>query len=154
MIENSLKGRANADRAVDVELLGRAERVAEQLLDVVNQEREYMRKRDVTAVNALTMNKQRLLEALAVLEPSLAELHSRQSEAGVAVVDAFSRVVNLMEQARRANSENMGIAMTELTHAHDALALLRSMLSLDDLTLYGIGGALNVNREQRRLGSA
>ncbi len=52
------------------------------------------------------------------------------------------------------NQNNHALVMLELKHANKSLELLRSVLRMDDLSLYSERGTVNVNREKRRFGSA
>ncbi len=49
---------------------------------------------------------------------------------------------------------NYALVMLELKHTNKSLELLRSVLRMDDLSLYSNRGTVSVKREKRRFGSA
>lgn len=86
-------------------------------------------------------------------------------------IDGYqTRLVSLMEQfpehpdvqklkhrlmqCREENRNNHALVMLELKHTNKSLELLRSVLQMNDLSLYGEHGEVQIKREKRRLGSA
>lgn len=59
-----------------------------------------------------------------------------------------------MMQCQTDNKSNHSLVMLELKHVNKSLDLLRSVLKMNDLSLYSSRGAVTVKREQRRIGSA
>ncbi len=59
-----------------------------------------------------------------------------------------------MMRCQSGNKSNHRLVMLELKHANKSLDLLRSVLKMNDLSLYSSRGAVTVKREQRRIGSA
>lgn len=57
-------------------------------------------------------------------------------------------------RCRTENRNNHALVVLELKHADRSLELLRSVLKMDDLSLYGESGELRVKREKRKFGSA
>ncbi len=59
-----------------------------------------------------------------------------------------------LDACRALNSLNRSVASIELSATRKSLELLRSLLRMDDLPLYGSAGKISVVREKRDLGEA
>lgn len=59
-----------------------------------------------------------------------------------------------LDACRALNSLNRSVASIELNATRKSLELLRSLLRMDDLPLYGSAGKISVVREKRDLGEA
>ncbi len=122
--------------------------VVGEFIALLDEEHALMQSRDVGAMPALLVRKNAIVTKLAGFEPQLSSMFV-VSTPSVPVLE----LQQLIGSCQQLNRRNQTIALVEVRHAHKALALLRSLMNLDDLTLYGGGGALTVAREKRSLGS-
>jgi flagellar biosynthesis/type III secretory pathway chaperone len=100
-------------------------------------------------LEAIAVAKQALVEKINSEESMFADLF-QQYGSDEEVIDLKNRLA----QCRVNNRNNHALVMMELKHANKSLELLRSVLNMDDLSLYSDRGEVQVNREKRRFGSA
>lgn len=100
------------------------------------------------------------LEAIAEAKQSLVKRIGEEEVDLIELFEAYPRddkVKKLKQRlmnCRTENRNNYALVMLELKHANKSLELLRSVLRMDDLSLYSEQGKVRVNREKRRFGSA
>lgn len=140
--------RTNSVASKGESLLVRAQRLADALVGVLEEERQALGVAEPGALVVLARRKQHLLDALEALQPDLGELLER-----LAADDPDrQRLLERLVRCHDSNRENGMIAATGLQNARSTLSMLRDTLSLDDLTLYDRRGALETRRERRPLG--
>lgn len=100
-------------------------------------------------LEAIAEAKHLLIEELGKEEVNLIELF--KAERGKDEVQSLKK--RLM-QCRAENRNNHALVMLEVKHTNKSLELLRSVLKMDDLSLYSEEGKVRVNREKRKFGSA
>lgn len=100
-------------------------------------------------LEAIAEAKQSLVEAIGKEEDDLIELFNAEQDSE----DVQSLKQRLM-QCRTENRNNHALVMLELKQTNKSLELLRSVLKMDDLSLYSELGKVHINREKRRFGSA
>ena len=100
-------------------------------------------------LEAIADAKQSLVEELSKEDGNLYELFNNKREQ-----DDVQALMQRLTQCRAENRNNHALVMLELKHTNKSLELLRSVLKMDDLSLYSALGKLRVNRESRRFGSA
>lgn len=100
-------------------------------------------------LEAIANAKQSLIEAIAKEESNLVELF--KAEPGN---DDVQSLKQRLVQCRTENRNNYALVMLELKHTNKSLELLRSVLKMDDLSLYSEHGKVRIKREKRRFGSA
>lgn len=122
--------------------------VVGSFIALLDEEYALMQSRDVGAMPALLVRKNAIVTKLAGFEPQLSSMFLASTLSAPVL-----ELQQLISSCQQLNRRNQTIALVEVRHAHKALALLRSLMKLDDLTLYSGGGALTVAREKRSLGS-
>ncbi|MFK7862466.1 MAG: flagellar export chaperone FlgN [Granulosicoccus sp.] len=100
-------------------------------------------------LEAIADAKQALIDQFASLEVDLIDLFETQSEHA-----SIKTLKQRLSQCRIDNRSNHGLVMLEIKHANKSLELLRTVLNMDDLSLYSERGEVQVNREKRKIGSA
>lgn len=130
--------------------------IARSLGVVIGEERECLQRRDTATLLQIAQQKQGLLNQIEKLKPQLVQLGVSEAidEEEGELVQAMSEFGQLMKLCADTNRVNREVVMLEMQHASEALELLRSILSMDDLSLYGASGIRTVSHEKRRLGSA
>lgn len=102
-----------------------------------------------SGMQAIADAKQTVVAQLQAREEQLKELFAiNGADEGVALLKAR------MTQCQSDNKSNHSLVMLELKHVNKSLDLLRSVLKMNDLSLYSSRGAVTIKREQRRIGSA
>jgi len=97
----------------------------------------------------LVQRKEQLLGGLAARQSSLLKLFTDFTH------DAQINDLKIRLQAcRTMNEQNQQVAMVELNHTRKSLEMLRSLLRLNDVPVYGSTGQVTVAREKRDFGSA
>ena len=130
--------------------LARALPLAESLEALLIEERRAAAVAEPLALVALATRKRHLLDALESLQPALDAAIERLPPAD----EERRALLERLELCQAVNREN-GVAVGAAAHhVRSALAMLRSTLSLEDLTLYDEHGELLTRREQRRFGRA
>lgn len=100
-------------------------------------------------LEAVALAKKLLVEKINEQEEDFVELFANHGD-DERVIDLKSRLT----QCRTDNRSNHSLVLLELKHADKSLELLRSVLNMDDLSLYSDRGEVQVNREKRRFGCA
>lgn len=146
-----IAGESNAGETV----IQRANRLASRLYGVLEAELVVLQTRRVEEIGAMTEEKRTLIDQLAALEPAVKSLLTG-GNAGVKPLADEEEILefkNRIQACQARNKNNQTLALMELDHSREALALLRSLMQLEDVTLYGAGGDLSVIREKRNLGA-
>lgn len=100
------------------------------------------------------------LESIATAKQILVDQIAEKETRLIALFDELPQDVEIMNlkqrlmQCRTDNKNNHALVMLELKHTNSSLELLRSVLNMDDLSLYSERGKVQVNREKRNIGSA
>lgn len=100
-------------------------------------------------LDSIALAKQSLVNKISHIEPDIIRVFDVHS------TDA--RVMELKEKLKTCRIENQSnhtLIMMELKHSKKSLDLLRSVLNMDDLSLYSERGEIDVKREKRKIGSA
>lgn len=112
-------------------------------------ERYLLSKGEATGMQAIAESKQKIIGQLQELDIRLRDLFE-ESGSRAEVKDLKTRLV----QCQIDNQSNHSLVMLELKHTNKSLDLLRSVLNMNDLSLYSSRGEVTIKREQRRIGSA
>lgn len=134
----------------DREMLARALRPIRALRELLEEERRALAVAEPRALLALAERKTHLLGTLEALQPELGEALLRAPQDD----EERAEIIDCLEACREGNVQNGVVTATASHHVRSTLALLRSTLALDDLTLYDEHGELLTRRERRPLGSA
>ncbi|MEE9320426.1 MAG: flagellar export chaperone FlgN [Granulosicoccus sp.] len=136
-------------------VMQRANQLASRLYDILAVELDVMQARRVEEVNAMTEEKRLLVDQLAQLEPAIRSHLSASDATGQMLVDdeGVLEFKERIQACQARNKNNQTLALVELGHSREALALLRSLMQLEDVTLYGAAGDLSIIREKRNLGA-
>jgi len=147
----STTGESHAGETV----MQRANRLANRLYGVLEAELLVLQTRRVEEIGAMTEEKRTLIDQLAELEPAVKSLLTSDNTDGKTLADEEEVLAfkNRIQACQARNKNNQALALMELDHSREALALLRSLMQLEDVTLYGAGGNLSVIREKRNLGA-
>lgn len=100
------------------------------------------------------------LEAIATAKQTLVDQITEKEATLIALFDESSHDAEItalkarLMQCRIENKNNHALVMLELKHTNKSLELLRSVLNMDDLSLYSERGKVRVKREKRNIGSA
>ena len=127
----------------------RTSSLVEQLHSVLEEEYELMKASSAETLVALLQRKESLIVEIAALEPDLVKVFG-QAEDDPAVRSLQVRVKDCHEL----NQRNRTVAHLQLGYTRKSLALLRSLLNLSDVPVYGATGEISIYREKRKLGSA
>ena len=131
------------------DVIERASQDAEKLNDVLEREYRALLGRDVFLINSLASEKAVLLDSLARLEPQLRVVYNAAE-----VQEGEHSVQRLLQLCRDLNARNHSLVMIAIDQNRKSLSLLRSVLKLDQTSVYSADGELNADRSKRYLGSA
>lgn len=98
---------------------------------------------------ALAQKKESILGGIAARETSLIKLFT-----GMSSDTHVNDLKNRLQACRTINEQNQQVALIELSHTRKSLEMLRSMLKMNDVPVYGSTGQVTVAREKRDFGSA
>jgi len=130
-------------------VLGVAKSLVSEFERLLNSERDLLKLGQADGLQAIADAKQVLISQLAAIEPSLIFLFSESgSDPDV------QNLKDSLEKCRSNNRSNHDLVLLELKYTSKSLELLRSVLKMDDLALYGHRGEVDMKREKRRFGSA
>lgn len=129
--------------------LTEAGRLVSELESLLESESQLMQKGTPEDLLALAQRKSDILNGLALKEGHLLGLF-----ASYPGDDRVSELKTRLQACRTLNEDNQQVALMELSHTRKSLELLRSMLKMNDVPMYGSTGHLTVNREKRNFGSA
>lgn len=121
--------------------------LSKNLLSVLRAESQAMKERDIDTLSRLAGEKNGLLNRLQACNDFLSELFSQEP-----VSEQTESLKQQLRECHSLNRENRTIATVELKHTKNSIELLRSLLKLDDVPLYGAYGEVTVSREKRNLG--
>jgi len=122
---------------------------AEKLNAVLEREYRALIDRDILLINSLASEKADLLEVLARLEPHLRVVYSAAE-----VQQGEDAVQQLLQLCAELNARNRSLVLIAIDQNRKGLLLLRSVLKLDQTSVYSAKGDLNADRSKRYLGSA
>lgn len=111
-------------------------------------------------LHLLSRGKSDGLESIAVAKKTLVENLSKIESDLIWLFDTHAndaRVVALRDRLKNCRIENQNnhtLVMMELKHSQKSLDLLRSVMHMDDLSLYSERGEVDIKREKRKFGSA
>jgi len=131
------------------EVIERVSEDAEKLNGILEREYQALVDRDIDMINALSTEKSTLLASLARLEPHLRAVYSAAE-----VVEGEDTVKQLLQLSNELNERNRSLVLVALDQNRKSLSLLRSVLKLDQTSVYSANGELNADRSKRYLGSA
>ncbi len=121
--------------------------LSKQLINVLKAETVAMKQRDLDALSTLGSQKTVLLNRLQECNEFLSELFIRTP-----VSQETETLKQQLRECHSLNRDNRTMATVELKHTQNSIELLRSLLKLDDVPLYGAYGEVTVSREKRNLG--
>ncbi len=131
------------------ELMTKTSQLVTEFEQLLSSERYLLSTGKSSGMEAISEAKHSVVTQLQERDEQLKNLFmNRGSVKGVAELKAR------MMQCQSDNKSNHALVMLELKHANKSLDLLRSVLKMNDLSLYSSRGAVTVKREQRRIGSA
>ena len=144
----------NRDLAINTttssaDLIANVSENAEKLSDVLEREYRAIVDRDVTLINSLSVEKVALLDSLARLEP-----HLRMVYNAAEVQEGKLSVRRLLQLCSDLNTRNHSLVLIAIDQNRKSLSLLRSVLNLDQTSVYSATGELNADRSKRYLGNA
>ena len=140
---------ANAKQEqTEEEIVNLATQHAEQLIEVLDSEYQAMHRRDLDSISELANQKDSLLKSLSSLEPKLVASLTKNIVSENSA--SFKKVLLL---CRERNERNRTIALVELNQNTKALSLLKSVMKVDDESVYNAVGSLSGTRVKRYLGS-
>ena len=130
-------------------LLSETGRLVSELETLLASESRMMQSSTPDDLIALAQRKGDILSGIAARETSLIELFS-----GISPDTQIIELKNRLQACRTMNEHNQQVALVELSHTRKSLEMLRSMLKMNDVPVYGSTGQVTVNREKRDFGSA
>ncbi len=145
--EKSVAGRHHA--------INKAISIAENLHALLKSEHKIMKSRDEASVRSLAISKQQLLvelESLGSGIQSIANGTEVTDKEEVSLKMSKQRLREILLQCQQINRDNQAIASVEIKQSRDALELLRSLMNMNDVAVYGEAGEMSVTREKRHLG--
>ena len=131
------------------QVLNTAEQLISEFERLLTSEMHLLKTGRAEGMQAIAEAKQVLIDKLSGIEPELVELFINQAH-----VPEIQNLKDRLLQCRTDNRNNHSLVMLELKHTNKSLELLRSVLKMDDLELYGQRGDVDIKREKRKLGSA
>jgi flagellar biosynthesis/type III secretory pathway chaperone len=124
-------------------------RRVDEFTRLLEDESRLMKARSADELQTLVAHKNQVLDELLQHESFLIMLFTEQADR-----PEVQLLKQRLEACRETNLANQSVAMIELNAARKSLELLRSLLRMDDLPLYGAAGQVSIAREKRNLGSA
>ncbi|MFK8083243.1 MAG: hypothetical protein AB8B97_23435 [Granulosicoccus sp.] len=116
---------------------------------LLNSELHLLKTGQSNGLEAIAEAKHYLVDQISAQEAAIVDLFEKQPDS-VEITTLKERLT----QCRISNRSNHELVMLELKHANKSLELLRSVLKMDDLSLYSESGEVQINREKRNIGSA
>jgi len=135
--------------ALLTDLLKQANQLVDEFERLLSSELDLLKNGQIEGLEAIAEAKHELMDQIGAREGQLIKLFEDTT--------ANSKVKHLKERLKKCradNKDNHALVMLELKHSKKSLELLRSVLNMDDLSLYSENGEVEVNREKRKLGSA
>ncbi|MFK7997426.1 MAG: flagellar export chaperone FlgN [Granulosicoccus sp.] len=130
-------------------LISKAEHLIGEFERLLASELHLLKTGQSVGLEEIAEAKQALVDQIGGHEAELIGLFEQQRD-NVEVDELKKRLT----QCRTDNKSNHALVMLELKHANKSLELLRSVLNMDDLSLYSERGEVQINREKRKFGSA
>lgn len=131
------------------DLLKQANQLVDEFERLLSSELDLLKNGQIEGLEAIAEAKHELMDQIGAREGQLIKLFEDTT--------VNSKVKHLKERLKKCRADNKDIhalVMLELKHSKKSLELLRSVLNMDDLSLYSENGEVEVNREKRKLGSA
>lgn len=135
--------------APDAALLRTAEYLVGEFERLLSSELHLLKTGQVEGLEAIAGAKEVLVVNIDAQQSELIRMFNEQPNDAEVI-----RIKDRLIQCRAENQNNHALVMLELKHADRSLELLRSVLKMDDLSLYGESGELQIKREKRKFGSA
>lgn len=129
------------------QLIADIDTLSKELLALLTAESDAMKERNIETLTRISSEKNTLLSRLQGCDEFLSQLFARTPETAV-----IADLKATLQQCHSLNSDNRTVALVELKHTNNSIELLRSLLNLDDVPLYGAYGKITVSREKRNLG--
>lgn len=139
----------NANTSTHSLMLEKANHLVSEFERLLASELHLLKTGQGEGLEAIADAKQSLVEELSKEDENLIELFNTRRDQ-----DDVQALMQRLAQCQTENRNNHALVMLELKHTNKSLELLRSVLKMDDLSLYSALGKLRVNRERRRFGSA
>ncbi|NND89872.1 MAG: flagellar protein FlgN [Granulosicoccus sp.] len=150
LIDRAGRGQSTGPKVKDHQLLVQeVARLVSSLSALLDEEFKVMKVSSAESLEALLARKEAVLDAIGQRESELAQLFGQSP--GDPVVEALRTQVR---QCHELNQRNKTIANLHLSHTRKSLELLRSMLKMNDVPVYGASGEVTIKREKRDLGRA
>lgn len=130
-------------------LLTETGRLVTELETLLVTESRMMQSSTADDLLALVNRKGDILRGIAARESSLIQLFS-----GIANNKEVNDLKSRLQACRALNKQNQQVALVELSHTRKSLEMLRSMLKMNDVPVYGSTGHVTITREKRDFGSA
>jgi flagellar biosynthesis/type III secretory pathway chaperone len=124
-------------------------RQVEEFTRLLEDESRMMKARSAEELQTLVAHKNQVLDELLQYESFLIMLFTEQADR-----PEVKLLKQQLQACREINLANQSVVMIELNAARKSLELLRTLLKMDDLPLYGAAGQVSIAREKRNLGSA
>ena len=136
-------------------VVNKAISIAQNLNVLLESEWEVMKSRDEAAVRSLAMEKQHLLVELESLGSGIQNVVNETTlsdKEEVSLKMSKQRLREILLRCQQVNRDNQAIASVEIKQSRDALELLRSLMKMNDVAVYGEAGEMTITREKRLLG--
>lgn len=108
-----------------------------------------LRNDELAGLHHVSERKQQLLYDLASREKKLIKIFAQHGH-----LPEIKHLKEQLQMCKDRNLANQRVVMQHLNHTNKSLELLRSLLRMNDLSLYSDRGQLRVKREKRHIGSA
>lgn len=124
-------------------------RLVTELETLLTSESRMMQSSTPDDLLAIAQRKESILGGIAARETSLIQLFT-----GVSHDTRTNELKSRLQVCRAVNEQNQQVALIELNHTRKSLEMLRSLLNMNDVPVYGSTGQVTVTREKRDFGSA
>ncbi len=120
-----------------------------ELLKVLDEEYALIESSSPERLTALVQQKDTILHTITARGQVLSTLFEQASDN-----PEVGRLMQQVRQCRDLNERNKSVAHVQLSHTRKSLEMLRSLMNLNDVPVYGATGEITVAREKRDFGSA
>lgn len=133
----------------EIQLLNEMSGLVDQLSGVLMEEYDAVKSGALETLHALLVRKEQLLVLVQDREAGLGQVLSRESSE-----PAVHSLKVRVRKCHELNERNKTVTQVQIGHTRKSLELLRSMLMLNDVPVYGATGEVTISREKRDFGSA
>ena len=147
MMNTEKSGAGNGD--VEPANLGAMDELVSEFERLLASEQHLLKSGQAEGIEVIASAKQQIIDQLASQETVLVSMFQQFVKH-----ESVAQLKERLLQCRINNKNNHSLVLLELKHTKKSLELLRSMLMMDDLSLYCQRGQVDVRREKRRFGSA